>query len=113
MQEQNGLPARQVQEPGGGRASAGWYDRAGPARQGSPAVPTRYAALTTVLRQRVVQHMARDQQTQAPLVGYICERCLDAPAVVIQPAPWGGEMGVCAACQQAPPAGDTPPQIEA
>lgn len=32
------------------------------------------------------------------LSGFLCEACLDAPAVQIQPAPWGGEMGVCAAC---------------
>lgn len=27
-----------------------------------------------------------------------CQICLDAHAVQLQPAPWGGEMGVCAAC---------------
>jgi hypothetical protein len=31
------------------------------------------------------------------LPGYLCEACLDAPAVQVQAAPWGGEMGVCAA----------------
>ena len=32
------------------------------------------------------------------LTGYLCEQCLDAPAVALVPAPWGGEMGVCEAC---------------
>ncbi len=36
------------------------------------------------------------------LAGYLCEQCLDAPAVAVVPAPGGGEMGICAAC--APPA---------
>ena len=30
--------------------------------------------------------------------GSLCEVCLDAPAIALQPAPWGGERGVCAAC---------------
>jgi hypothetical protein len=33
-----------------------------------------------------------------PLPGHLCEQCLDAPAVTVMAAPWGGEMGVCAAC---------------
>lgn len=33
------------------------------------------------------------------LPGHLCEVCLDAPAVALQPAPWGGEMGVCETCQ--------------
>ena len=37
--------------------------------------------------------------TPTPLPGYLCETCLDAPATVLVPAPWGGEMGVCRACQ--------------
>jgi hypothetical protein len=37
-----------------------------------------------------------------PLPGHLCEQCLDAPAVVVVPAPEGGEMGVCDACHQAP-----------
>jgi hypothetical protein len=36
---------------------------------------------------------------ETPLPGHLCEVCLDAPAVALQPAPWGGEMGVCKACQ--------------
>ena len=35
---------------------------------------------------------------QPDLTGYLCEQCLDAPAEAFVPAPWGGEMGVCAAC---------------
>ena len=34
------------------------------------------------------------------LPGYLCERCQDALAVQWQPAPWGGEMGVCPACRE-------------
>jgi len=43
------------------------------------------------------------QQTavqRASLAGYLCEQCLDAPAVQLQPAPWGGEMGVGMACRE-------------
>jgi len=40
------------------------------------------------------------EDTTAPLPGYLCEQCLDAPAVVLVPAPGGGEMGLCQACQQ-------------
>ena len=31
-------------------------------------------------------------------MGHLCEQCLDAPATLLQPAPWGGEMGVCTPC---------------
>jgi hypothetical protein len=40
---------------------------------------------------------------ETPLPGHLCEACLDAPAVTVVPAPWGGEMGVCAACAGLPP----------
>ena len=30
----------------------------------------------------------------------VCATCLDAPASALVPAPWGGEMGLCQACQQ-------------
>jgi hypothetical protein len=36
---------------------------------------------------------------ETPIPGHLCEVCLDAPAVHCRPAPWGGEMGVCEACQ--------------
>ncbi len=39
------------------------------------------------------------KNTPAPLPGCLCETCLDAPAIAVVPAPWGGEMGVCARCQ--------------
>jgi hypothetical protein len=45
----------------------------------------------------------------APLPGYLCEQCQDAPAVQWQPAPWGGEMGVCTACATGAH-GDEPPE---
>jgi hypothetical protein len=37
------------------------------------------------------------------LAGYLCEQCLDAPAIAFVPAPGGGEMGICAACAAPPP----------
>ena len=40
---------------------------------------------------------------QTNLTGYLCEICLDAPAVAFVPAPWGGEMGICATCAVPPP----------
>jgi hypothetical protein len=45
---------------------------------------------------------AQRPREETPLPGHLCEVCLDAPAVTLVPAPWGNEMGVCAAC--APPA---------
>ena len=39
--------------------------------------------------------------TVPPQPGYLCEACLDAPAIHVVPAPWGGEMGVCDLCHQA------------
>jgi hypothetical protein len=52
----------------------------------------------------------RDLRSPTRLVGHICEHCLDAPALLVQPAPWGGEMGVCGACYQDPTPDDTEPQ---
>jgi len=40
----------------------------------------------------------------ANLAGYLCEQCLDALAVAFVPAPWGGEMGICAVCSGLDPA---------
>jgi hypothetical protein len=81
-------------------------DRVAACRRPPPAVPSLRAALTAALHQRVAQRAAREQRAGTQLVGHICEHCLDAPAVLVQLAPWGGEMGVCAACQLAPPADD-------
>jgi hypothetical protein len=36
--------------------------------------------------------------TETSIPGHLCKVCLDAPATRLQAAPWGGEMGVCAAC---------------
>ena len=41
---------------------------------------------------------AQHASNETPIPGHLCEVCLDAPAVAVMPAPWGGEMGVCAAC---------------
>src|SRR5690242_7279238 len=32
--------------------------------------------------------------TETSIPGHLCEVCLDAPATRLQPAPWGGEMGL-------------------
>jgi hypothetical protein len=40
--------------------------------------------------------------TETSIPGHLCEVCLDAPAVAFVLAPWGGEMGVCAACAGLP-----------
>jgi hypothetical protein len=42
--------------------------------------------------------------TRLPWTGYLCEQCLDAPAVALVPAPWGGDMGICGARGGLPPA---------
>jgi hypothetical protein len=34
--------------------------------------------------------------------GYLCELCQDAPAVLIQPTPDGGERVMCSACSAEP-----------
>jgi hypothetical protein len=73
-------------------------------------VPPLYDALTAAIRQRVAQRAARVQRAATLLVGHICEHCLDAPASLVQPAPWGGDMGVCIACAHAMAAGDTDSQ---
>ena len=70
-------------------------DRVAASRRPPPAVPSLREALTAALHRRVAQRAG------TWLVGHMCEHCFDAPAVLVQPAPWGGEMGVCAACQQA------------
>ena len=50
---------------------------------------------------------APSASSETSLPGHLCEVCLDAPAVALQPAPWGGDMGVCEACAGLPPAGPT------
>ena len=91
-----------------GDAPAG-HTRAAVGRLAPLALSPLHAALTAALRQRVARRAARDHGTSPSLVGHLCERCLDAPALVVQPAPWGGEMGVCAACQEEPLASDEEP----
>ena len=57
-------------------------------------------------RRRLPLRIAEVREVQAPpaltpLPGHLCEQCLDTPAVLVVPAPGGGDMGICAACQQA------------
>ena len=47
---------------------------------------------------------AQRPSQKIPIPGHLCEVCQDAPAVALQPAPWGGEMGVCSACGGREPA---------
>ena len=61
-------------------------------------------------RQRLLRHLRtmplhwlvrvglRRTNSPASLPGYLCEICLYVPAIVLVPAPWGGEMGGCRAC---------------
>ena len=57
-------------------------------------------------RRRLPLRIAEVREVQVspaptPLPGHLCEQCLDAPAVLVVPAPEGGDMGICVACQQA------------
>jgi hypothetical protein len=88
------------------------HDRVAAFQRPHPALPSLREALTAALHQRVAQRAARDPRAGTRLVGHICEYCFDAPAVLVQPAPWGGEMGVCAACQRETPARAEAPQTE-
>jgi hypothetical protein len=112
MREESNRPARRVQDRGEGRRQGGReadttvHDRAATSRRARLAVQPLREALSAALHQRA----ARDQPSLTLLVGHICEHCWDAPALRVQPAPWGGEMGVCGACQQETPAGDEDPQ---
>jgi hypothetical protein len=61
---------------------------------------------TPQTRRRLPLRIAEVREVQAspaltPLPGHLCEQCLDAPAVLVVPAPWGGDMGICAPCHQA------------
>jgi len=51
------------------------------------------------------QHRRPADAALQALPGYLCEVCLDAPAVTMAPALGGGEMGVCAQCR---PGAQTP-----
>ena len=94
-------PEGRAQDRVGGR-EPGVHGAAG-CRRAHPALPSLQDALTAALRQRVAQRAARNHGVHPPLVGYLCECCQDAPALLVQPAPWGGEMGVCAPCAGLPP----------
>ena len=62
-------------------------------------------AETPQTRRRLPLRIAEVREAQAPpgptpLPGHLCEQCLDAPAVLVVPAPGGGDMGICTACHQ-------------
>jgi hypothetical protein len=63
-------------------------------RQRAEQAAVREAFATLVRRSRE----QRARQPAPSLAGYLCERCQDAPAVVLHPAPGGGEIGVCEQC---------------
>jgi hypothetical protein len=67
-------------------------------RQQSQAMDGIRDAFAAALRRRVEQRAAQEQPPAMSLAGHLCEQCLDAPAVRLMPAPWGGEMGVCGEC---------------
>jgi len=117
MREAGNRPEERAQDRVAGRAP-GEHDAAPAVRTGAagtrrphPVLPPLQEALTAALRRRVAQRAARDHGARPPLVGSLCECCLDAPALLVQPAPWGGELGVCAACQQEPTADDAEPHV--
>jgi hypothetical protein len=61
---------------------------------------------TPQTRRRLPLRIAEVREGQAspappPLPGHLCEQCLDAPAVLVVPAPEGRDMGIYASCQQA------------
>ena len=60
--------------------------------------PIRRQGLGGSIRRR--WHQLESDDSAAPLPGYLCEACLDAPAIALVPAPGGGEMGLCQPCQQ-------------
>src|SRR2546427_6027294 len=73
-------------------------------RTGSPGEEPR--AETPQTHRRLPLRIAEVREVQdppapPPLPGHLCEQCLDAPAVLVVPTPGGGDMGICAACQQA------------
>lgn len=47
-----------------------------------------------------ISHEVQHAPVALPLIppGSICETCFDAPATRLGPAPWGGEMELCAPC---------------
>jgi len=69
-------------------------------RRARQAWPTMREVLGAALRRRVEQRAARQSPPSRSLVGHLCEQCLDAPATLLQPASWGGEMGVCTPCAE-------------
>jgi hypothetical protein len=78
---------------------------------GSPCEEPR--AETSRTRRRLPLRIVEVQEVQVspvptPLPGHLCEQCLDAPAVLVVPAPGGGDMGICTSCQQAAAAAALP-----
>jgi len=75
-------------------------------RHVSSSPDTEPEAGTPRTHRRLPLRIAEIREVQAPpaptpLPGHLCEECLDAPAVLVVPAPGGGDMGICADCQQA------------
>ena len=102
--EQRAQDRVEGREPGVHSTDPAAHDRVAAVRRPPPAVPSLREALAAALHRRVAQRAG------TWLVGHICEHCFDAPAVLVQPAPWGGEMESCAACQQAGPGRAEAPQ---
>jgi hypothetical protein len=106
MRSEGNRSGGRVQDRGEGQqhdvhgADMAGHNRGTVSRPTSPAVQPLRDVLTAAIRQRVLLRAAREQRSSTRLVGHICEQCLDAPALLVQPAPWGGEMGVCGTCHQ-------------
>ena len=64
-----------------------------------PYVPSEMLSVCETPGRIEVATTSRGEPAVPP--GSLCEQCLDAMAVTLAPAPWGGEMGVCEACQRA------------
>jgi hypothetical protein len=70
-------------------------------KEGRRDLETARDALAAALRRRVGQRAVREHGSVTSLAGHSCEICFDAPAIGVQPAPWGGEMGGCGTCAAA------------
>jgi hypothetical protein len=111
MKDQDSLPERSTRDRDDGRrqgrggAETAASHRAPASRRARPALPSLCEALTAAFRQRVASRAVREPGSRLRLVGHICEQ-----SIVMQPAPGGGEMGVCEACQQEPHAVNEAPE---
>ena len=72
----------------------GWCEKGRPTEDTARVVEARGRDIAWICQAVAARRRTRG----AVLPGYLCEVCLDAPAVRLVPAPEGGEMGICEAC---------------